>query len=286
MSLISWIPSITTTALLALVLWLGRNLIATRLTKSVEHEFNARLESLRSEIRKNEELFKADLRSKETEIATLRGGAITAMASRQVALDKRRLEAVDQLWSAVTALGKGKGILALMTAVKFEAAVELASKNAKAREMFTGMDSGFDLNKVDLSDSDKARPFVSPMAWALFSAYRSIIAHAALKLTIIKSGIDLDPTKLIDKDAITKLVKAALPHRSEYIDKFSDSGFHYLMEEIEEKLLDELRKMLAGVESDKESIEQAANILKISDEVMGKGTSSAPSEKGPDVPRP
>ena len=105
MDLISWLPSVTTTALLALALWLGRNLIATRLVKSVEHEFNTKLESLRAELRKNEEeLFKADLRSKEAEIAALRGGAMTAMASRQVALDKRRLDAVDQLWSALTAL--------------------------------------------------------------------------------------------------------------------------------------------------------------------------------------
>lgn len=97
MDLISWLPSVTTTALLALALWLGRNLIATRLVKSVEHEFNTKLESLRAELRKNEELFKADLRSKEAEIAALRGGAMTAMASRQVALDKRQLDAVDQI---------------------------------------------------------------------------------------------------------------------------------------------------------------------------------------------
>ncbi len=97
----AWVPTIVTTGLLALALWLGRKLIATRLVKSVEHEFNARLEAVRAEFREKEELLKADLRSKESEIADLRGGAMTAMASRQMALDKRRLEAVDQLWSAL-----------------------------------------------------------------------------------------------------------------------------------------------------------------------------------------
>lgn len=92
-----WIPSLITTGLLAFALWLGRKLIVTRLAKSVEHEFNTKLEAVRAEFREKDELLKADLRLKESEIAALRGGAMTAMASRQMAVDKRRLEAVDQL---------------------------------------------------------------------------------------------------------------------------------------------------------------------------------------------
>ena len=82
MEIINWIPSITTTSSLVIVLWLFRNLIKTRLTKSVEHEFNIKLESVRSEFSKKEELLRADLRSRETEIAALRNGAITAMINR------------------------------------------------------------------------------------------------------------------------------------------------------------------------------------------------------------
>ena len=144
MTLIEWLPSITSTAILGIVLWLCRNLIATRLTKSVQHEFNTKLESLRSELRDKEELLKADLRSKEAEISVLRGGAITAMASRQVALDKRLLEAIDQLWSAVTALGPAKTISSMMSVVNFDIAAEEAVHNVKLREMFTTMGSGFE----------------------------------------------------------------------------------------------------------------------------------------------
>lgn len=105
-----WISSLTTTALFAAALWLGRNVISTRLTKSVEYEFNNKLESVRSQMRESEERLKAELRAKETEIAALRSGALTAMSSRQIALDKRRLEAVDQLWASVTALGPARTI--------------------------------------------------------------------------------------------------------------------------------------------------------------------------------
>jgi hypothetical protein len=274
MDLINWLPSITTTSLLALALWLGRKLIETRLTKSIEHEFNTKLETVRAEFRAKEELLKADLRSKETEIAALRGGAMTAMASRQMALDKRRLEAVDQLWSTVTALGSTKIISAFMAPVKFDVAAEEAMKNPKVREMFEFLSTGlrFDPNKIDYSGSAKARPFVSPMAWALFVAYQAIAAQAVLKLEILKSGLG---KKLLDMDAIAKLVKAALPHYTEYIDKFGDAGYHYLLEELEGRLLDEMQKMLAGVETDKASIEQAGEILRLSNNLIDSAKQSS-----------
>lgn len=254
------------TAILAVVLWLGRKLIATRLTKSVQHEFDTKLESLRTELRKKEELLKADLRSKEAEIAALRGGAMTAMASRQVALDSRRLEAVDQLWAAVTALVPARIISSFVTVFKFKEVAEETSRNAKLREMFAMVGSGFDPKKLDLSSSAKARPFVSPMAWALFSAYRAIAMQAVAKLEIIKLGIGAKD--ILDKDAIAKLVKAALPHHEAYIDKFGDAAYHYLLDELETRLLDELQKMLAGVEADRASVEQAAEILRRSNELM------------------
>jgi hypothetical protein len=278
MDLTNWLPPITTTFLLALALWLGRKLIETRLTKSIEHEFNTKLEALRAEFRAKEELLKADLRSKETEIATLRGGAMTAMASRQMALDKRRLEAVEQLWSTITALGPAKVISAFMTVVKFDVAAEDATKDPKIREAFEFLSTAFrfDPNKIDFRGSVKARPFVSPMAWALFSAYQAIAMQAFLKLQIIKSGLG---KKLIDLDAIAKLVKAALPHQAEYIDKFGDTGYHFLFEELEKRLLDEMQKMLAGVESDKASVEQAAEIVRLSYDLMDSAQKSSMPHK-------
>ena len=263
---IGWLPSITTTALLASALWLARNLIATRLKKSVEHEFDTKLESVRAELRNKEESLKADLQAKAVEIAALRGGAMTAMASRQVALDKRRQEAVDQLWSAVTALGPAKVVSSVMAVVKFEAAAEAAATNEGFRKVFEAMGSGFDPKQIDLSGAAQARPFVTPMAWALFSAYQSISMQAVVKLEMIKSGIAAKD--LLEKDAIPRLLKAVLPHRAAYIDKFGDTGYHYLLEELEEGLLNELRGMLDGVDADKASVEQAAAILKLSNDLL------------------
>lgn len=262
MDVTPWIPSITTTSLLAVALWLGRNVIKTRLTKSVEHEFNTKLEALRSEFRQREELLKADLRSKETDIATLRSGVMDAMASRHMAMDKRRLEAVDQLWSAVTAQAPAKAVASFMAVLKFEAVAEEAARNREFRQIFEAMGLGCDPKTFDLSGAAKARPFVSSMAWALYSAYSAIAGVAVIKLQAIKSGIGAKDFS--SKEVVAKLVKAALPHRSRYIDEHGDVAYYYLLDELEQRLLEECRKMLAGEETDKTGLERAAEIVKLS----------------------
>ncbi len=131
---------------------------------------------------------------------------------------------------------------------------------------------------MDLSGASKARPFVSPMAWALYSAYEAITLQAVIKFHMIKSGVFVK--ELIDKDVAAKLVKAVLPHRTEAIDKLGEIAYYHLLEELDERLLGEFRKMLAGVEADKASIDQAAEILRASKEVREAGDQSALLSKG------
>lgn len=259
-----WLPSVTPTLVLACILWLSRNLIITRLTKSVQHEFDKKLESV-----------KADLRTKEAEIEALRSGALTSMASRQMILDKRKLEAADQLWSAVTALAPAKSISHMMASVNFEKSAELAQNDDRVRQFFKDVSSNFnlDMKKDDIHNSAKARPFVSPMSWALYSAYESILALASTKLEALKTGIG--NLNIFDKEAIANLVKTVLPNHHGYIEKYGDACYHYLLEDIETLLLAEMNKTLAGVEADQAQIEQAAKAVKLANNVMESNKRSA-----------
>jgi len=51
MELIPWFPALTTTGLLAAALWLGREMISTRLTKSVQHDFDKKIEAVKADLR-------------------------------------------------------------------------------------------------------------------------------------------------------------------------------------------------------------------------------------------
>lgn len=260
MELLPWLPAFTTTGLLAAVLWLGRELISARLGKSVQHEFDKKIESVRADLRATEERFKAQLREKEAEIAALRGGALSVLASRHAALDKRRLEAVDQLWSAFNALAPARGIAATMAVIKFESAAKHAERDPKARQFFEMIGGAFDAKSMDLSGAAKARPFVSPMAWAVYSAIQAVTMHSVMRLQVLKGG--LGTSDYADHKAIEKLVVAALPHYSDYLEKNGPAVYYYVLEALDARLLAEVQSMLSGAESDKASLERAAEIIR------------------------
>jgi len=132
--------------------------------------------------------------------------------------------------------------------------------------MFTILGSGCDLTKLNTISAHKARPFVSPMVWAVFRAYTTIAMGAAIRIEGLKSGIATD---LVNHGSIKKLVKAALPHQSEYLDKFGEAGYHYLLDELEEKLLREINVMLSGKEADQANVDQVAQIIGLCNEIDG-----------------
>ncbi len=271
-----WLFSTFSSATLIVVLaWLCRELIATRLKASVQHEFDQGLEALRADFRKSEELLKADLRAKESQITALQTGALSGMVSRQAALDKRRLEAIDQLWQGIETLAPYKFATILMQTIDFQKAREAVSRDPRGKEVFAQFAPNLDPRNIPKVDVHKARPFVSEMAWALFSAYHAIVGYATMQVLIL--GGKLNPiADILDPTAVSKLVLTALPYYSEYIQEHGDKGYPYIAEPLEAALLKELQRMMRGEESDKSSIEQAARIMqevKTVNEAITKGTS-------------
>jgi hypothetical protein len=167
---------------------------------------------------------------------------------------------VDQLWSSFNALAPARAIAANMAVIKFESAAKQAEKDPKVRQFFELIAQGFDIKSVDLTGAEKARPFLSPMVWAVYSAIRAITFHSVMQLQILKGG--LGTTDFADHKAIEKLVLAALPHYSEYLEKHGSSVYYYVLEALDEKLLAELKSMLSDSEADKASLQQAAEIIR------------------------
>lgn len=253
------------TVVVLVIGWLLRNIIATRLTHSVKHEFDMKLEKLKAELKTKEEVFTADLRAKENELAALRGGAMSAIASRQMAIDKRRLKAIDQLWDAFNKLAPLRNMAEILAQYDFDAAAKVAESNPKLRQAFEMLSQLADPAKIDFGKPHKARPFVSPMGWAYFTAYSAIASQAMAKVQVLRFGM---PAKLVSKDKITNLVKAALPEFTATIDQHGDAVYHYLLEILESKLLAELQRMLTDTEAYRANVEQAAQIVQQSNSLI------------------
>ena len=185
-------------------------------------------------------------------------------AARQAALDRRRLEAVDQLWAAVTALAPAKGASAMIGVMKYGAVAKEAAKNEKLRPAFAGIDPKQFSNIGNAAA--KARPFVSELAWALFSAYQAVLMMAVVKMHALSIG--LNAPDIFDEAGLKKVLLAALPDYSEYINKVESSAYDRLLEVLEQRLLTEMQYLLKGVEGDIESIKQAGTIIRESERVL------------------
>ncbi len=245
-----WIPAFTTTTALAVLAWLSRSLIITRLTNSVKNEFDSKIEKLKS-----------DLSAKEAQIESLRNGAMSGLITRQSSLYQRQLQAIDEIWHSVKELEKAKHISATLVTLKFEECAKESATNPKFRDFIKTIGGDFDAESMDLSGAKKARPFLTPLAWAYYSAYSSVIMLAITKLKVLKIGVE-NPEKYFDFESVKNLLKKVLPLRSEYIDKYDSSTHHYFLDEIEELLLVELQNIQKGLKTDKDNASRAAEIIK------------------------
>jgi hypothetical protein len=84
-------------------------------------------------------------------------------------------------------------------------------------------------------------------------------AYASAKML----SLGTKPLGLFDQNKLRQLLKTVLPERSDYIDKHGAGSYHYLLEELEQKLLAELLKGFEGAEADKEKVQQAHQIMEL-----------------------
>jgi hypothetical protein len=263
-----WIPSVVMTALISLAAWIGLpKLLAGAIDRAVQHKLDERLERIRAEIR-----------SAETSIDALRTSALSGVTARQTMLDTRKLVAVERLWAALISMSSAKSVAVMTGSVKLDELLRRSNgtdSQARSVQQFAGLmlkgllPEGF---KYDPTP-DRERPFLSAQAWSLFVAYRLAISHPVMVLTLAQSGIGADAMKADPKEAL-EILKAALPHFSNYIDQYGLTGLHLLIPRLEERLLEVLDADLRGVESHAVTVEAAADIIRKADAIYA-GLSSA-----------
>lgn len=255
-----WLPTFISILVLLGTVFL-RSWIKAGVEKSLQYHFDEKLEKIRASLRVSEEQLKSDLRAKEGEIAALRNGILDGKFRRQSLLDKRRLEGVEKVWAAVIALAPFKSVSAMMASIKFDAAAKRAPQEANLRRVFEMIVSPIKEDDPPKNPAISEQPFLSPLAWAYFSAYQTIVVSAYFKAKLLATSTE-DVSSLIKTDGIRQVIKVALPELSEFIDKNEPETYHYLLDELEKRLLAELRNMLEGDDVDQVSIKKVAEINK------------------------
>jgi hypothetical protein len=252
------ISALITPVSLGVIGYLLRDVLRSWLEKSIEQKFDVKLENLKADLRLKEQAIASDLHSKEAEISSLRNGILSGISNRHIALDKRRLQAAEAIWCSVIELRKGLVILNVMSSINIEVAIKETKKDPKAREFFEviGKSTDMDFSKMTAAFE---QPFASPQVWHIFSIYQGIILGPWAVFQALRHGIAKESGN--DSDLL-KSVKVLLPQYTAMLDKFGSSSLRYVLKDVEQLLLLEIRRMLNGSEGDDVAVQQSIGILK------------------------
>jgi len=250
------------TGLLWAVIIVGAPLLKIYLERvigeSVRAEFEKEIEAVRAEHKRSLSLLEAEVRAREGDVAALRSGVLDASTKRRTALLDRRIKAIDELWASFRSQKRAAVVVGFLATLNLEA-IEKMEDKAKRGQLF----STFALDPTEFVKGhipgDAAQPFVSPMAWAYFSAYQTLTSVAVSYAYCVKT--DTFP-EFFDKPKIINLFNEVLPERAKDIEKSGWSTVFRFMDEIEAKLLVEISRMLDGKEDDEAHVNRADEILR------------------------
>ncbi|WP_249694370.1 hypothetical protein [Stappia sp. WLB 29] len=277
--MISWIPdewiaSISSSTIVMVLGFFFGNYYKSKVEKSIQNNYDRKIETLRSAFRRDEEKFRADLQAKGRQIEALRTGVLAGLASRHAELDRRRLDAIENMWRTVVELEKYKNIHKIMQRIDVDAALKISEEdNDEARkirsfaELMLGGVGVTGSESIGSNSLQVERLHVPPVLWALYKAYMSALIHPIAQLLVIKNGLGAkmlsDPADFVD------LVRSIFPENSDIIDNLGEYSIYFLIEEMEVNLLSEMKSTLIKADSSDEALNQAAKIIKHSEDVLG-----------------
>jgi hypothetical protein len=232
--------------------------------RRVQSHFDKKLETFKSDLRIDEEKLKHSLKSQDDKIRDLRQNLLSNISSRNSVLDKRKIDAAERVWNAVTAHAPYRNVATFSRAINMSKLMEIAWKPGSgqdgARHMADFMLTSSGISGQKLEETPfKERPFVSPLIWALYSAYSRIVTFPSTQLIVAKNGIE--PTILNDFGPLLDLAKSILPSWADFIEQHGGASITYLFEPIEERLLSEIRQFLETGGDDTSKFEQATAIV-------------------------
>ncbi len=230
------VTSIGSTVLLGFSVFLFKNMLIERLKASVQHEFNEKLTILQDSLKKKSE-----------ELNYLRSNLLNGVSERQKLLYSEKIKSVNTIWDNINALASGKKVAIQAISVNYEESLKRSKDDSKVQDFFKTTFPDKAIQEFNIADAYSTRPYLSEYAWVLFKAYSSIIAAYLIRIEILKIGVDID---LGDSESTLTIVKAALPEHTTYIDKHKMNGAYYFLEELESRLLMELKAILEGTEDD------------------------------------
>lgn len=252
----------TAAAILVAVAFFFRDLLASFLNSRNELATKKKLAELEDAMTRE-----------RSELDSIRNLIVRNAQSRNEKLVEKQILAAETLWISATRNGRHKTAAQFLRSLKIEKINEYVEEGrtqelVKSFSKMSGVDKLIEeagqKDQKSIAEFEAARstrPFVSPVAWALYEAHSSTVWHAVMTMIAWKSGVT---TNYLNNEDLVLSITKALPHQKTFMEKFGVGGAYYLLDQLEEALLAELKRFLQTGDTDQESVKVASEIIEAS----------------------
>ncbi|MGP1255208.1 MAG: hypothetical protein ACTS10_12390 [Kiloniellales bacterium] len=246
-----------------IIAWLGP-IIFGFLVFLARHSITSWINSkIKIQTDKEIEVFRNQIIEEKEKIKTLQNHILSGHSNRQSIIENRRIEAATKIWKSINDLAPYRRCAEFLQSINIDVAAEHAPSDSKIRTFFELLEKSAGLSNADSIYPATDELFVSPKTWAFYRAYQTIAVNSFFIISALKTG--LDPRKLINFDEICMLAKKTLPHQAAFIDQHGPSSVYFLLDEIKDKLLVQLRSEIGGIDNDQEKLKYATEIIRSAD---------------------
>lgn len=248
------IINIMTTLSIPVLIWYFK----VKIPVKIQHDYNKKLSELENKFKLEQKM-----------IEDLRRNAILGAEKRQEILSTRKFKACDELWEKIENVASLKVLSTYLMAIKEDKFIKSDynnSNNSLFIESF-GKISGFESQK-EVTTTNKLflqRPYLSERLWALYLAHSSVSAIVIYKYEFLKSGSDM--MNLINYSGVLNLIKKVEPSNFSTYTEINSFNISIVLEILENKILNEIKKIHSGFEEDKKSIEINREIIKYANKI-------------------
>ena len=233
-------------SVIGITAYLLRTWFSERIRQSIKHDFDLSLER-----------YKGEVARMTTQYSAVQSAANSALIEGQRVSAEWRVKAADAMWRSVLALrDKTNHLLMLLDIFRPEEYQVFVTKS-DLRSIVLGLEEAEILSTPEM---DQARPFLGEKLYAMTFSYRAIVGRICflLKWDVQKGHV----SPWFQDDGIKRLLREVLaPQEMEQFEGLTRRRVMWMRNLLEAKILDDLRKVIAGTQLVDEGLEQAQRIL-------------------------
>ena len=249
-----WLVTVlSSSAIIGVATFLFRDSLTGFIGKAIAHRFDAKLEEA-----------KANWAAQQSELEFIREHLRDFRNGRSATILAKQILAAEELLQVVESYGKLTIAVETAKVMDFDK-IAKSGERAKIASVLSVIVKGMQLDKsieqVNNTSTISAKLYLDDRTLALFSAYKVVVFHAAMRLKTLAMSMDPDLIALKD-GSLRNQIEELYPNSQSGFEEYGEHYAYFWVQTISEEIIKNLRARLLG-EDDFNSEAQAISDLGI-----------------------